>query len=149
MRWPRIIASCVVVYLAGGVVADAQEIPPPRVFVPIPPAPNPASGPGAATQPIDGSAAPSVPPPAAIAASDAVDQPPQPTGTSFPPPTGNVAGFEAELGPGEALGVTGPQPTTPGYGLESESLPAQLSEDFYRPSPSRGWVRPRWRTSGS
>jgi Putative beta-barrel porin-2, OmpL-like. bbp2 len=159
MRRTRILAACVAASLAGALIADAQEIPPPRVYVPSPPAPNPASSSGAVTQPTEDVAAPGAPPPLSPAAAGAEVPPGEPQAVVSPSPLGRavgsgppdaafaasavgassfsdlVDGIEVELGPGEALGVTGPRPTTPGYGLEAESLPAQIAEDAYQAFP--------------
>jgi Putative beta-barrel porin-2, OmpL-like. bbp2 len=165
MKWTRILAAWVVAWLAGAVVADAQEIPPPRVYVPSPPAPNPAPSSGAATQPTEVVADPNEPPPLGpapaaeepqvppAAAPAVVGSPPGGRGVGTGPPdaqfaaeavgapsfTSIVEGIEAELGPGEALGVTGPRPPMPGYGLEAESQQAQIAEDVYQ-----GFPVPRW-----
>src|SRR5262245_8660267 len=145
MRWTRILAACAVAWTMGAAAADAQQIPPPRVFVPSPPAPNPAPSPGAVTQPTEVVAAPNEPPPLSPAPTAAelevppgeaptvVGTPPGGRGVGTGPPDAEFAaaavgapsfvdivdGLQAELGPGEALGVTGPRPTMPGYGLEA------------------------------
>src|SRR5262245_20241510 len=159
MRWTRLLTACVAAWLVGVVIADAQQIPPPRVFVPSPPAPNPAPSPGAATQPSDVVAAPDQPPPLVVAGSEAAAQPVEAPAVAGPTPGGRGVGtgppdahvaaeavgapaftsligdLEVELGPGEALGVIGPRPTTPGYGLEAESQPAAIAEDIYQAFP--------------
>src|SRR5262245_56265538 len=155
MRWTRPLTACVAAWLVGAVVADAQQIPPPRAFVPSPPAANPAPSP-AATQPTEEMAAPAAPPPSVAPAAAEPEVPPavvapQPggRGVGTGPPDAQFAAeavgapaftsviddIQVELGPGEALGVTGPRPTTPGYGLEAESLPAQIAEDSYQAFP--------------
>ncbi len=153
--------GCLCAWLLVPSCADAQQIPPPRNYVPNTPSPNPAPGPGAVTQPTEAAAAPNEPPPLSPvpAAADAEVPPGEAPAVGGPPPGGRgvgtgppdaefaaaavgapsfadvVDGFQAELGPGEALGVTGPRPTTPGYGLEAESLPAQIAEDSYQAFP--------------
>src|SRR5579883_2654844 len=162
MKGRRILlGTCLVAWTAGAPESAAQVIPPPRVFVPSPPAPNPAPSAGAATQPTEVVAAPDEPPPVSpvptaeelpVSPGEApavVGPPPGRRGVGTGPPdaqfaapavgapafTGFIGDVEVELGPGEALGVTGPRPTQPGYGLETESLQAQIAEDVYQTFP--------------
>jgi hypothetical protein len=160
MRWSHELLACVATCLVGAAVAHAQDIPPPRVFVPTPPAPNPAPSTGAAAAPTGEVVAPSAPTPSvAPAAAEPEVQPaeappavsllPGGRGVGTGPPDAQFAaeavgapsftdvidGVQVELGPGEALGVTGPRPTMPGYGLEAESQPAAMAEDAYQAFP--------------
>src|SRR5262245_61567937 len=92
MRWNLMLHVCVLTGLVGLAVGEAQEIPPPRVFVPSPPVPNPASSPAAAAQPTGEMAAPDAPP-------------------SLAP-----VGAEPEVPPGEAPAVVSPPPGGRGVG---------------------------------
>ena len=158
MRWTYTLTACVTAWLAGAVAADAQQVPPPRIFVPSPPEVNPApAAEGPLSPPVEPPAVAGPPPvePPAVAGPPPVEPPaiagppPGSRGIGSGPPDAEFAaaavghpvfsslidGVEAELGPADALGVAGPRPTMPGYGLEAESLPAEIAEDFYQAFP--------------
>jgi len=93
--------------LIGAAAVDAQQIPPPRPFVPqrMPPVPQPGEG---------------VPQPAQEGAQP-VQEIPQPV-QEVPQP---VQDFQQP-----AIEAPGPSPASAGYGLEAESLPGELVEDI-------------------
>ena len=100
MKWKSLAAGVLATMLVGAVVADAQEIPPPRPFVPQP------------TPPLPQPTVPMTQPAAEI---------PQP-GQELPPP--------AEEIPQPVAGAPVPPPLNAGSGLEAESLPGELVEDI-------------------
>ena len=100
MRCLRLIGVALVFVLVGGSAVKAQQIPPPRPFVPdtMPPLPQPGVS---IVQPVQ-----DAPPAAEIVAS--------------PVPDMAQTGADANAQP----------PSNSGYGLEAESLPGELTEDI-------------------
>jgi Putative beta-barrel porin-2, OmpL-like. bbp2 len=111
MRWRWLACEVLAALLIGAVAANAQQIPPPRPFVPQPTPPLPRPGEG-------------LPQPAPTE--------PQP-GEEIPQP-GPEATQPVEEIPPLGTAAPGPSPTSAGYGLEAESLPGELTEDISQAS---------------